>query len=155
MPGPPTISGTEERRIFNPGIDRVRIGQRRLELPDALEFPWFLGVVIPLMRGERSAGFAGRVVEKHVALALRHAIWAHEIFWLGPRCVPGLTAIIRSLNHLPEPAACLRGIDAIRIHRRTLQVIHFPPGEVWSVHIPPLAFAIRRQDECALLGPSQ
>ena len=45
----------EERRIFDSGIDRVGIGERRLEMPDALELPRMLRAVVPLVGGERLA----------------------------------------------------------------------------------------------------
>ena len=46
---PPSV----ERKIAassTPGVNRVRIGQRRLEMPDALEFPRVRRAVVPLMR---------------------------------------------------------------------------------------------------------
>ena len=39
----------ENRRVFRAGIGRIRIGQRRLDMPDALELPRMLRAVIPLV----------------------------------------------------------------------------------------------------------
>ena len=50
------IRRPEKRRVFHARIDRVRIGQRRLQMPHALELPRMLRAVVPLMRRERLAG---------------------------------------------------------------------------------------------------
>src|SRR2546430_11916929 len=49
----------------------VRIGERRLEVPDALELPGMLRAVVELVRGEWLAGLRRRVVDEFVALASR------------------------------------------------------------------------------------
>ena len=64
------IGGFEQGRIFDSRVDRVRIGERRLEMPDALELPGMLRAVVKLMGGERSAG---GVVHEFVALPFGHA----------------------------------------------------------------------------------
>ena len=97
------VGRAEQGGVFHAGVDRVRIGQRRLQMPDALELPGMRRAVVPLMR----AGNA--VVRELVADRL-----------------PGLAAIVGALDHLAEPAAGLRGIQAVRIGRRALQVVDLP-----------------------------
>ena len=36
----PAVGRTEQGGVFDPGVDRIRIGERWLEMPDALELPW-------------------------------------------------------------------------------------------------------------------
>ena len=81
-----------------PGIDRVRIGERRLQMPDSLELPGMRRAVVPLVR-------AGDAVVDELVI--------HRL--------PGLAAVVRALDQLPEPAAGLRRIQAIRIDRRSLR----------------------------------
>ena len=50
VPGLPAVGGAEQRRVLDAGVDRVGIGQRRLEVPDALELPRVRRAVVPLMR---------------------------------------------------------------------------------------------------------
>ena len=76
------VGRPEQRRVLDAGVDRVRIGQRRLEVPDALELPRVRRAVVPLVR----AGHA--VVDELVADRL-----------------PGLAAVVRALDQLAEPAA--------------------------------------------------
>ncbi len=63
-------------------------------MPDAFEFPGTLRAVVVLVRRQRLAGFRGLVVEKHVALALRHAVRPHEIFRLRAGRVPGPPSVV-------------------------------------------------------------
>ena len=69
VPGLAAVGRAEQRGVFDSGIDRVWLGERRLEVPDPLEFPGMLRAVVPLMRGERFAGLGGSVVGELVALA--------------------------------------------------------------------------------------
>ena len=57
LPGLPAVGRAEQGGVFHAGVDRVRIGQRRFQMPDALELPRVLRAVVPLVRGERLAGF--------------------------------------------------------------------------------------------------
>jgi len=88
------VGRLEESGVFHSGIDGVRVGQRRFQMPDPLELPGMLRAVVPLVR-------AGD--------ALIHK--------LIPDRLPGLAAVIRALNLLPEPAAGLRGINSIGFNR--------------------------------------
>src|SRR6266508_46263 len=69
--------------------------------------------------------------------------------------LPGLATIVRALDHLPEPAAGLRGIEPIRIGGRGLEMIDLPAAEVWAAHVPLLALAVRRHDERAFARADQ
>src|SRR6476660_4789875 len=97
------IFGFEQRSIFYTGKNRLWFGQRRLKVPDALEFPRMLRAVIKLMRCQRLAGFGRDVVNKFVALTLRHSAGALLLTGRRSRLEPGLPAVIGTLNHLPKP----------------------------------------------------
>ena len=122
---PPSRSGRGRR--LRRRRRRVRIGQRRLEMPDPLELPGMRRAVVPLV----GAGLA--VVDELVA---------HRL--------PGLAAVVGALDHLPEPAAGLRGIQPVRVGRRALHVVDLPAPEVGTADVPLLAFAVGGQDEGAL-----
>src|ERR1044072_2948635 len=112
-------------------------------MPDAFELPWMRSAVIKLMRRERFAGFIRGVVNKLIALALRHSLGRGRRFtgWRS-RLEPRQAAVVGALNDLFEPAARLRRVNAVRIHRRTFEVINLPSGEVWATHIPLFTFSI-------------
>ena len=103
LPGLAAVGGAEEGGVFDAGVDGVGIGERRLEMPDALELPGVRRAVVPLVR----AGNA--VVDELVADRL-----------------PGLAAVARALDQLAEPAAGLRGVEAVRIDGRALEVVDLP-----------------------------
>ena len=126
-PGLAAVGRAEQRGVLHPGVDGVRIGQRRLEVPDALELPRVRRAVVPLVR-------AGHAVVGELV--------AHRL--------PGLAAVVRALDHLAEPAAGLRRVEPVRIHRRALEVVDLPAPEVRAADVPLLALAVRRQDERAL-----
>ena len=110
LPGPSAIRRTKERRILDPGIHRIRISQGRFQVPDSLELPGSLRAVVVLMRRERLAGLRRLIIDKHIARAIRHTVCAHQILRLRAGRIPGLAAVIRPLNDLPEPTAGLRRI---------------------------------------------
>jgi len=56
LPRLAAVGRAEQPRVLHPGVRRVGIGERRLEVPDALELPGVLGAVVKLVRGERFAG---------------------------------------------------------------------------------------------------
>src|SRR6516162_7153391 len=80
MPCLASVSGAEDSGVLDPGVDRVRIGKRRFKVPHAFEFPGMWCAVVPLM-------------------CARHAV-IHELVAYR---LPGLSAIVGALNHLPEP----------------------------------------------------
>ena len=150
------VGRAEQGGVFDAGVDGVRIGQRRLEMPDALELPGMLRAVVPLVRGEGLAGFGRRVVDELVALALGHAVRSGGR--LAGRCsglVPRLAAVVGALDDLPEPAAGLRRIQPVRVNGRSLEVVDLPARKVRTTDVPPFALAVRRQDERALAGANQ
>ena len=127
LPGLSAVGRAEQGRVFHPGVDGIRIGQRRFEMPDALELPGVGRAVVPLV----SAG-----------VALVHELVTHGL--------PRLATVVRSLNHLAEPAAGLGRIQPVRVDGRALEVVDLPPCKVGAADIPPLALGVRCQDERAL-----
>src|SRR5438876_7456910 len=123
-------------------------------MPHSLELPLVLCPVVPLMSGERLAAFGRRIVSELVALALRRT--RHRRFTGGcSRLKPRFSGVIRALDDLSKPAAGLRRIQPIRISWRSLDVIDFPARKVRAAHIPFLALAVRRQNECAFARANQ
>src|SRR6267378_5307453 len=142
------IGRAEDSRVFHAGVNSVRIGERRLEMPHSFELPGMLCAVIPLVRGERSCG---RVINELVALGLGLALGRGDGLAGGcSRLMPGLSALVGALDDLTEPAASLRSVDTIGINRRAFQVVHLPAREVRTTDIPFFALAIRCKNECAL-----
>ena len=47
VPGFPGVAGAKQGSVFDAGVDRVRIGERRFEVPNPLEFPGMGRAVIP------------------------------------------------------------------------------------------------------------
>src|SRR5436309_10262601 len=125
-------------------------------MPDAFELPGMLRAVVPLVGRERLTGLRTRIVDELVALTFRRAVWSRRrLAGRCPRLVPGFAAVIGALDDLPEPAAGLRCVDAVGSKRRTLHVIDLPPGKVGAADVPPLAFAVRCQNERALARANQ
>src|ERR1043166_5744484 len=142
LPGAPAIGAFEQRRVLRAGVNGIGVGQRSLHMPDAFEFPRMLRAVVPLVRADLA------FIDELVALAARHAVRAGGRGAAGR--FPGPAAVIRTLDNLSEPAAGLRSINAVRVHRRALEMIQFPPGEMRAADFPILARAIGSDDECAL-----
>ena len=69
--------------------------------------------------------------------------------------MPGFAAVVGALNDLAEPAAGLRGVDAVRIDGRALEVVDLPAGEVRAADVPLLALAVGGEDERAFAGADQ
>ena len=130
LPRLSAVGRAEQGGVFNAGVDRVRIGQRRFEMPDALELPGMRRAVVPLVR-------AGNAVV--------HELVAHRL--------PGLAAVVGALDHLPEPAAGLRRIQPIRVGGRSLEVVDLPAAKMGPADVPLFALSVRRQDERALACP--
>ncbi len=128
LPRLPAVGRTEQGGVLDAGVDGVGIGQRRLEVPDALELPGAGRAVVPLV------GAGDAVVDE-----------------LVPHRLPRLAAVVGALDLLPEPAARLRRVEPIRVGGRSLEVVHLPAREVGTADVPPLALSIRSQDERALL----
>src|SRR5437879_1814139 len=125
-------------------------------MPHAFELPRMLGAVMPLVRRKWLAGFSRRIVNKFVALALRHPLWSRgRLARRGAGLVPGLAAVVRALNDLPEPPACLRCINSIRVGGRTLHVIDLPAAKIRAPDLPFLTLAVGTKNECASARTSE
>ena len=146
------VGRAKQRRIFYAGVDRVRIGERRLQMPHALELPRMLRAVVPLVRGQRLARLRRRVVHEPVRQSRRRAGSGNRLIGQS-RLVPGLAAVVRALDQLPEPTARLRDVNPVGIHRRSLHVVDFPAGEKRPAHRPILALAVGTENERALARP--
>src|SRR5579863_127499 len=105
-----------------------------------------LRAVIPLMSSERRGGI---VIDKFVALALRHSAWRSRFAGRRAGLMPGFTAVVRALNDLPEPSTGLRDVNAVGIHRRTLHVVNFPSRKVRPGDSPVVTLPIRGKNERA------
>src|SRR5207245_6936084 len=88
----PAVSRAKYGSVFNPGVDRVRIGERRFQMPDSLELPGVRRAIVPLVR----AGDA--FVDEFVT---------HRL--------PRLATVVRALDQLPKPTTALRRIQPILV----------------------------------------
>src|SRR5436309_11223512 len=122
-------------------------------MPDALELPGMLRAVVELVRGEWLAGIRRRVVHEFVALAGRHAV--RRLGHPAARRLPRLAAVAGPLDDLAEPPAGLRRVQTVRIGGGSLHVVDLPACEVRAADTPPLALAVRCQDERTLAGTHQ
>ena len=50
LPVLPAVSRAKQRGVFDAGVNRVDIGKRRFEMPDAFELPRVRRAVVPLVR---------------------------------------------------------------------------------------------------------
>src|SRR5947208_14709742 len=122
-----SVDGTEERRVLDAGEDRVRVSQRRLQVPDARELPGVLRAVVPLM-------LAGNAVVGEL-IADRF---------------PRLRTVVRALHYLPVPTSGLRRVNPVRIARPHLQVVDLPAREQLASDVPFVPLSIQYQYEYAL-----
>ena len=153
MPAVSAVCGAEQCGVFYSRIDIIRIGERRFEVPDALELPRMLRAVIPLVGSQRLTSGGRSVIDEFVALPCRRG--TRRRHHLASRSFPSLAAVARALDYLSEPAARLRCIQAIWVNRRALEVVDLPSGKVGAADIPVFALAVRRQDERTLPCPYQ
>src|SRR5579862_6013041 len=108
MPAFSTVRTPEQSRVFHPSINRLRIVERRLEVPHSFELPGMLLPVIKLMSCQRLSGFRRGVIHEFITLAFRPAALVSSRFSRrGARLVPGVATIIGTLNNLSEPATGL------------------------------------------------
>jgi hypothetical protein len=132
VPGLAGVGRPEQRRILDARVDGVRLGQRRLEVPDPGERPGPRRAVVPQMRPH---------------LPLVRELVAHRL--------PRLAAVVRALDQLAEPGGRLGRVEPVRRDGGPLEVIHLPAPEVGPGDIPRLALPVRRQDERSLPRPHQ
>src|ERR1700730_6642307 len=114
------VGRAEQSRVFNPGVDGIRIGQRWVEMPDALEFPGVRRAVIPLV----GAGHA-----------VVHELVTHRL--------PSFAAVVRALDQLTEPTTALRRIEPICICGGSFDVVDLPPRKMRPTDVPLFALSIR------------
>ena len=150
---PPSVE-LEEGCVFDAGVDGVGVGERGLDVPDALELPRVLGAVVPLVGGEGLAGFFGGVVEEAV-WRRGGPLWAFGLAGLEAGLVPGFAAVVGALDELAEPAAGLRGEDRVGVGGRAFHVVDLPAGEVGAGDGPIISFAIGFNDEAAFVGADE
>src|SRR5256885_12527357 len=93
-------------------------------MPDTFELPGVLGAVVPLVRGERLARWGRGVVDELVTLAFGHLAGLRRDAAAGR--LPRLAAVARALDHLAEPPAGLRRIDAVGIGGGPPPLVNFP-----------------------------
>ena len=124
LPGASAVLRFKDGGVFHSRVSRVGIMQRGLDVPDALELPRMLRAVVPFMR----SGFA--LIGEFVAFALGESVRTLQVFRAATGSVPCFPAVIGTLDDLAKPAAGLRSVDAVRIGRRTFEVIDFPAGKM-------------------------
>ena len=133
VPRRAAVGRAEEGRVLDAGVDRVGIGQRRLEVPHALELPRVRRAVVPLVR----------------ARARRR---------MRTCCRPGSKVLPPSSERwisCPNQPLRLRHVDPVRIDRRALEVVDLPAGEVRAADVPVAPLAVGREDEGTLAGADQ
>src|SRR5271155_267796 len=123
-------------------------------MPHSLELPRMLRAVVPLMRGERLPALCRAVVNELVTRGFRRT-WRGRFSGRRSGLKPGFATVIGALNDLSKPSARLRGVDSIRIGRRSLHVINFPARKVWATDLPIVAFAVGGKNECALASANK
>ena len=64
MPRFAAVFRFEDRRIFDAGVNMIRIVERRFQVPDAFELPRVLGSVVPLMRRDRLTRLGRSIVNE-------------------------------------------------------------------------------------------
>src|SRR4030095_3001748 len=74
---------------------------------------------------------------------------------LVPHRLPALAAVVGALDDLSEPAAGLRRVEPIRLHRRPLPGVTLPAAERRAGDVPLLARAVGCQDERSLARANQ
>src|SRR5262249_44802782 len=99
-------------------------------MPDSLELPGMRRAIVRLMRA-RDAVVLERVADG----------------------APGFSAVVRTLYQLPGPGTVLRGIQPLRVGRRSLQMEYLPAREVGARNRPVLARCVGTQNERTFASP--
>ncbi len=94
LPVFPAVGRPEKTGVLHPGVDGVRVIQRRFQVPDPGELPRVRRAVVPLVR-------AGLALVAEIVADRR----------------PGHPAVVGTLDHLAEPAAGLRGVQPVLVRR--------------------------------------
>src|SRR4051812_3771056 len=107
VPGLPAVGGAEDGRVFDAGVNGIRIAKRWLQMPNALELPRVRRSVIPLVRPSDTV-----------------------VFEFVSNGRPGFAAVVGALHDLAKPAAGLRRVDSVGVHRRAFDVINLPSAKM-------------------------
>ena len=132
VPGVAAVGGLEEAGVFGSGVDGVGVGERGLEVPDALELPGVGRAVVPLMRA--GSAFVGELVADGG---------------------PGEAAVVGALDLLAEPAGGLGGVEAVGVGGGGFEVVELPAGEVGFGDLPGAAGGVGGEDEGAFAGADE
>src|SRR5215475_199191 len=90
-----TVGGAKKCGILNARIDGVWVVERRFNMPNSFELPWFWCAVVELMGRKWFAGFRRRIVDKLITLALRHTLGRRgRLAGRGTGLEPGFAAVI-------------------------------------------------------------
>ena len=84
------VGGAKQSGVFDSGVDGVGIGERRLEMPDALELPGMLRAVIELMCGQRLRR-SRRTCRRQICCS---RLWAGREPVVSPGGVPGWCQVL-------------------------------------------------------------
>ena len=128
----PAVGGLEQPGVLHPGVDRVRVVRRGLQVPDPGELPRVRRSVVPLVGP---------------GLAVVLELVAHRL--------PGHAAVVGALDDLPEPPAGLGGEQPVRVGGRPGDVIDLPAREERPADLPFLPLAVGVEHERALARPDQ
>src|SRR5215469_18194199 len=101
MPTGCTVGGFEDSCIFYARVNRIRIGERRLQMPHALELPRMRLAIVELVCGHGLARRVRSVIHELVAGRLLEGV--RPRLDVAPRRFPRLAAVVGPLDHLPEP----------------------------------------------------
>ena len=126
---PPALAaviGAEQPGVLDPGVDHVRVVQRRLQVPDPRELPRVRRPVVPLV------GPGGALVIELVADRL-----------------PSRTAVVGSLDQPARTSRWTATRTADRGRPRALDVVDLPAGEVRPADLP----RARRPSEVRMNAP--
>src|SRR5579864_2393609 len=74
---------------------------------------------------------------------------------LVSHCLPGIAAVIGSLHHLTKPAGVLGGVEAIRVNRRTFNMVDLPARKMGPAYFPMFTLPVSAQDKSSLSGTNQ
>ena len=132
LPVRAAVCGLEQRRILHAGVHRLRVRERRLQMPHPLELPRMRRAVVPLVR-------AG------------HALVSELVAHRRPR----RAAIVTALNDLPKPRIRLRSIEPVGVNGRAFQVVDLPSRKERPADLPVFPRPIGTQHKRALLCAHQ
>ena len=132
LPVPAAVGRPEQARVLHPGVDGIRILQRRLQMPDPRELPRVRRAVVPLVR-------AGVAVVAELVADRR----------------PGPPPVVGPLDQLAEPPAGLGRVQPVRVGGRPRDVVDLPAGEMRAADVPGRAPGVGGEDERALARADQ